>query len=55
MRDINVTDIPQEHYDVILEAADKLGISPDDYLTILVKGYIIGLRERKRDSGKASA
>ncbi len=52
MRDIVVTDIPQEHYDSICEEAAKLGITADDYLTILVKGYAIGLRARARDKNE---
>jgi hypothetical protein len=55
MHDIVVTDIPQEHYDWICEEAAKLGISGDDYLTIMVKGYAIGLGARKRDENETPA
>ena len=48
MRDIEVTDTPQEHYDWVCEEAAKLGITGDDYLTIMVKGYAIGLGDRAR-------
>jgi hypothetical protein len=55
MHDIVVTDIPQEHYDLICEEAAKLGITADDYLTILVKGYALGLRVSEQDKNKISA
>ena len=53
MHDIVVTDIPQEHYDWICEGAAKLGITPDDYLTTIVKEYAKGLRASERDEKEA--
>lgn len=40
MRDIIVEDIPEEHYQMLCKEGAKLGISADDYLTLLVKDYI---------------
>jgi hypothetical protein len=54
MRDIVITDIPQEHYDGICEEAAKLGISADDYLSILFKGYAIGLKDKDLETSKTS-
>ena len=54
MHDIVVTDIPQEHYDWLCEEAAKLGVTADDYLTIIVKEYAKGLRARERDKNETS-
>lgn len=43
-----VDDIPDEHYLWICEDAAKLGITPDDYLTQMVKEYARELLDKKR-------